>query len=1050
MNDSNTNSSKRTLLWLLVVAGVLAVMMMALLGGFLLHFMGQKTSVSMPAPAIPSQTASSGFTPIDLTAHYDKSASWTGASAWEVVPHGPATLGGVLFNVDGLLRLAGTGDSTRSYREKVEGIAVGRKFGRLHLLHLTGAAGQADTPYARVILRYADESTASFTLVYGKHARYWHRSTYEYPSALSDPNSKVVWRGTHESTPKTLRLFKTTFENPKPDQEVATIDLISEVVTPNAVILAMSVGPSNLPRPEDDPPSLPEPEEPYDGQIKFSVVDADTGKPLPNVKLKISGSETGGSFRAPEVKTDASGTALVRHPGDTTRTLTVTASGDGIAVKSVRWQQSAGDVIPEEHTLRVGKGVTIGGVVRDEAGQPVGNVKISLSGLGTPGDQPSRDRLPFSQIDLTNDTNGRWDFRSLPQDFGSFNVTVSHPDYIEGRFLSDGVDRAYVGERVKMETLRQTNAVFTLRKGLAVTGRVLTDTGEPIIGAKLLLGDSRFTRNPVQARTDDRGEFRLAGASLGTTYLTVQASGRAPQMQQINVGAKMNPVEFRLAPGRVLKVKVVDEFDTPVRSARVTVDMWQNYQTIDLGGSTDSRGQLTLNSAPEAGMSGSIYKAGYMSMGGIQFVANGEEQRFILRKSAVITGTVTDADSKEPIESFDVTRGQSSGGDQIYWQTYNITKGNMGAFSVRLDQQGITALQIEADDHLPAIINLATNGETHYEVQLKKGSGPKGIVQTPDGKPAAGAQLAVLVKGKWIHLGAGKILNYGGSESRPVAADDAGAFSLRAIANGEKIIALHAQGYAETSYSNFVSGSTITLQPLGTIKGVLKIGTRPGTNESVLLTRANDGGFGGLQYGFEDFKATTDAEGGFSMASVPPGEQRLVRLIPLGERSWGHSHPQNVTIKPGEVTVVTMGGNGRAVIGKLTVNDPSRSIDWRQSGHHSLNYYPKPPPFKGIEEYRAWENLPETVAARKNVRSYALQLQEDGSFRIDDVLAGSYDLQIHLTEGNDPRGSRNTIGTLSTNIVIPEIPDAPAAPPLDLGTFEIPVTGRPQRNAALR
>src|ERR1044072_8163660 len=57
---------------------------------------------------------SSAITPVNLTAHYDKSSSWNGASAWEVVPHGTAALGGVPFAVDGLLRLSGSGDSAKS------------------------------------------------------------------------------------------------------------------------------------------------------------------------------------------------------------------------------------------------------------------------------------------------------------------------------------------------------------------------------------------------------------------------------------------------------------------------------------------------------------------------------------------------------------------------------------------------------------------------------------------------------------------------------------------------------------------------------------------------------------------------------------------------------------------------------------------------------------------------------------------------------------------------------------------------------------------------
>ena len=444
-------------------------------------------------------------------------------------------------------------------------------------------------------------------------------------------------------------------------------------------------------------------------------------------------------------------------------------------------------------------------------------------------------------------------------------------------------------------------------------------------------------------------------------------------------------------------------------------------------------------------MSGSIYKAGYMSFGGIQFSADGEEHTYTLRKSATITGTVVDADTRQSIERFDVMRGQGTGGDQIYWQTYNMTKGSNGGFSVKLDQQGVTALRIEADDHLPAIISLGTNGERHFDIELKKGSGPKGIVLTPDGQPAAGAQLAVLIRGKMLNVGAGRLTTYGDSESRTVSANLDGAFSLRFYADGDKIIATHPKGYAETAFSNFVSGSTIKLQPWGTIEGTLKIGARPGTNESVLLS-----GEGGLQFNFEDFKAATDAQGRFSMATVPPGERRLVRLIPIGDRSWSHSHAQNVTVKTGEVTTVTMGGDGRTVIGKLSLSDPSRTIDWGQSGHHMLSSHPKPPPFKGMEEYRAWQNLPETIAAQREARYYTMQMRDDGTFQIDDVRAGNYDLQVRLTDGRNGQGFQNPIGMLMTNVVVPATPNPAAAPPLDLGTLVVPLTRSPQRDAALR
>jgi protocatechuate 3,4-dioxygenase beta subunit len=1031
-------SSKQMWLWALLALFMLMSVGIAIVAVKLISKAGVGGKVS--------SFNSSAITPVNLAAHYDPSSSWNGASAWEVVPHGAAALGGVPFTVDGLLRLSGSGDSAKSYRQKVEGIAVGKKFGRLHLLHLTGATGPADLPYARVVLHYTDGSTASFPLIYGTHARYWHRSKYEYPSALSDPNSKVVWRGTHESTDKTLRLFKTTFENPKPDLDVTTIDLVSENVAANAVILAMSVGPSNLPKAKDDPASLPEPEEPFEGEIKFTAVDAKDGKRVANVKLKISGTETSGSFRTPDAVTDAKGEIVLKHPGDSTRTMTVVASGDGIAMKTIRWGQRAGEIIPSEYTFRADKAVLIGGIVQDEAGQPVRDVKITITALGNPRVATPTDQLPFSQTILTNDSKGRWEFRSLPKGFAAFNIQVSHPDYIESRYLSDGADSVYAGDRIKMATLLKTDAVFSLRKGLAVTGKVLNEKGEPIIGAKLLLGDSRFVSKPNQGRTDERGEFRLPGATAGSTYLTVQANGYAPESRQITVDGKTEPVAFKLAAGNVFKAKVIDELGSPVRDARITINMWENRQTLDLNGKTDSRGRVTITSMPASGMSGSIYKVGYMNMGGVQFVADGEEHTFTLRKGVTITGTVVDADTKESIERFDVTRGQLSGGN---WNSYNIIKGSNGAFSFKLDQQYITAMQIDSDAHLPAVISLETNGETHFNIELKKGTGPKGIVQMADGQPAAGAQIGVLVKNRMLNVGAGKISFYGGNEPKVATANSDGTFTLRFYPNAEKIIATHLSGYAETSFSNFVSGGTIALQPWGSIKGVLKIGTRLGTNETILLSSD-----GNLQFNFEEFRQVTDDQGNFAMKTVPPGDRRLVRLIPIGDRSWGHSHMQSVTVKAGEVTTVTMGGNGRTVIGKLALSDPSRVVDWRQSGHHSLSWYPKPPPYRTMDEYRAWESLPETIAARKNQRSYTLIMHEDGTFRVDDVLAGSYSMSVRVTEPRNAQalqnGMQNTIGTLNTNVTVPEIPDAPAAPPLDIGTIEVPLVRTPQRNAALR
>ena len=1053
MNPPNRPESiNPKILWTL-----LALFLLTATGvGILAFQLAKRTGVHAIAGLPGVAATTDGITPLDLKPHYDRAGSWNTGSEWESVPRGLTVLGGVPFDLSGLLRLNGRAArrDNKPYREKVEGIEVGKKFARLHLLHIASYSYSPDraVPYARIILNYADGTKNSLPIIYAQHARDWRRPKYEFNSALSDPNSKVVWRGTYNGTDesgKTLRIFKSTFENPRPDEEVTTIDVATEDAWPNATILAMSVGPANLPKAKDDPASLPEPAEAYDGAMQLTVVDEDSQKPLAGVMVSVNGTDASGSFRPPELITDRKGQGVVRHPGETTRSLTVVASGDGAATKTTRWQTLDGEPIPEKFTLNLGRAVTIGGTVKDETGQPVALAKISLQAMRSPGMAQARDLLPFTEASVNTDAQGHWEFRSLPPKFGEFRAGVSHSNFIESYFLSDGVDRAYVGERVKMAELLETNAVFQLRKGLVITGRVLTEAGVPIVGAKVLLANNRYENKPPQARTDDAGAFQIAGGKLGATYLTVQASGFAPQMRAVTVEAKMEPAEFKLAPGHVLKALVVDEFGTPVRTARVTVDMWENQQTIDLTGTTDSRGRVTINSAPASGMSGSVYKSGYMNMGGIQFVADGEEHTFTLRKSATFSGSVVDADTKEPIEKFDVTRGQNSG-DRIYWQTYNTIKGSNGMFSLKLDQQGITALKVEADEHLPLVVSIPTNGETHFNVELKKGSGPKGFVRGLDGQPVAKAQLAVIAPGRSLNIGWGRLANGSRGEGLSAETDEKGAFTLRPQPDGEKILVLHSNGYAETSFSNFVSGSTISLQAWGVIEGELTVANQPGTNQAIMLTPGANPGASSYWYDSQQYRVVTDAAGKFVISNAPPGERRVVRLIPINANSWSHGQPTDVLVKPGEVTHMTMGGDGHLLTGQLALSDPSLKIDWRNSGHHSLNSFPKPPPFKTAEEYRAWAVLPETIEAQKKARSYTVQVSETGSFRIEEVLPGQYDLQFYLQERDAGSGRGQMIGSLVTNVVVPAFTKGTKPPPLDLGSFVVPVAENSRAMPATR
>ena len=129
-----------------------------------------------------------------------------------------------------------------------------------------------------------------------------------------------------------------------------------------------------------------------------------------------------------------------------------------------------------------------------------------------------------------------------------------------------------------------------------------------------------------------------------------------------------------------------------------------------------------------------------------------------------------------------------------------------------------------------------------------------------------------------------------------------------------------------------------------------------------------------------------------------------------------------------------MGGTGRPIVGKVTVPaEFAGPIDWTYS-QNNLN--------------------PRETAAQKLIRLAVkrghrvargfctVKLEADGSFRVDDVDTGTYDLFIMVNEPpRDPFGvgiGHEMLATASREVVVSPMPGGRSDEPLDLGA--IPVT----------
>jgi hypothetical protein len=121
--------------------------------------------------------------------------------------------------------------------EKVEGIKVDETFAKLHVLHATAwgrgpnAPGtdqcfvEDGTDIGEYQVHFADGSMETIPIVYGKDVRDWWYD--EKDKGVT--RGKVAWKGENAATKNLqagIRLYMTTWENPRPDKKVASIDYV--------------------------------------------------------------------------------------------------------------------------------------------------------------------------------------------------------------------------------------------------------------------------------------------------------------------------------------------------------------------------------------------------------------------------------------------------------------------------------------------------------------------------------------------------------------------------------------------------------------------------------------------------------------------------------------------------------------------------------------------------------------------------------------------------------------------------------------------------------
>jgi len=216
----------------------------------------------------PARDPGAGSQLVDLRRHYYSTlrgslhpdgSEFNGDNDLATLPSGLVTLGGVQFDVRGVVltrrleKLGGPGQRRWDrYPTNVSGIQIGQKLRRLQVLQ--GACMGEDampvdikdgTAIGSYVWRYADGRELEQDIVFGRDLRDWWQRQDENVEPVVE-RGQVVWTGTNPVANRygaTLRLYLTTYDNPRPDVEVTSIDFVSKMTTAAPFLVAMTVQP---------------------------------------------------------------------------------------------------------------------------------------------------------------------------------------------------------------------------------------------------------------------------------------------------------------------------------------------------------------------------------------------------------------------------------------------------------------------------------------------------------------------------------------------------------------------------------------------------------------------------------------------------------------------------------------------------------------------------------------------------------------------------------------------------------------------------------------
>ena len=654
------------------------------------------------------------------------------------------------------------------------------------------------------------------------------------------------------------------------------------------------------------------------------------------------------------------------------------------------------------------------GIVAAENNQPLLST-VLVRGFGS--------NAPDHKAELATDAQGRVEIPVDGRHVDHLQVFVSSPGRVPLILVWSGHEFV---EPVLQHTTR-------LAKGRVLEGTVRNEKDQPVGEATITFnnpGVDLGARENVSfhsllssLKTDSEGRFRSDQLPMPQGELAMSYSVDHPDYIRETVAlntpesVQSNQVVI-LKSGLLVGGKVVDADGHPVARAKVAES--DHFGTPHRNTTADDAGEFKLGPFPPGEMRLEASADGFQESN-VRIEVGPSATNLVLKLSLAtgepsdwargmaegatiqVSGTVVDDASGEPLSRFRVRLDEHRGTAKRL-----IGEGHDGQFSwpVFMAFYQEFSLHVDADGYAPSETDLrpVKAGSEAFVLRLKSAAAYAGQVVSPSGEPVSNAFVGLNGAGFSCMLVEGQ---------RPLSPNDApqtmtdaeGRFTFHPRAGSESLLVAHESGCTLAPIGDLAKGP-IVLQPWGSIQGILKIQGQPAAGQGVNLDSAAMLEPEGTLAINIQADTTTDGEGRFEFRRVPAGTLAVCRYFndhPGKTGPVGMSHYQKVIVPAGGIAQVALGSEGRTLVGKLVLKRPLAHYTFRHDLQMLVENSGPEPKLIGRPSSPEWRHsLRELSRFRACQRRYYLEIEPDGSFRIPDVSAGEYQLQLTVTQPPDP------------------------------------------------